>query len=199
MSRDKTVSEDIPGRFFILLMGTGRGKRQEETYRKDADAQIAAWQPTPIETKKNERVTKFLGDWDSGKDVSEMDYVKPYFNLYNSAVNRQQNEEQGVGALGTNQLTGGDGRMGGLIGKQIAARNQQDASGQLYNAANQAYEGATNEGEFLINTSEGRAGNKAGLMQQRYTSYLNRPKKPSIWETLLQGGLQAGAAYAGTL
>lgn len=140
---------------------------------------------------------KFQDDWDSGKDIGEIDYVKPYVNLYNSAVNRQAGEEQGVGALGTNELTGGGGKMGSLIGQQLASRRQQDASGQLYNAANEAYENAQGEGDSLIATANNRLSGKAGLAEQRYTSYLNRPKKPSIWEQLLTGGMSAVGSYAG--
>jgi hypothetical protein len=183
-------------------MGSSRGKNSTENNLSNQSQQAYdAWQPTALETKQNDRTIKFLDDWDSGKDIGEMDAVKPYFNLYNSAVNRDA-DEQGVGAMGFNDLTGGgNGKMAALVGEQLKSRRQQDASGQLYGAANQAYSDAQNEGNVLSGMAEGRMAGKAGLAEQRYSAYLNRPRVPSIWEKLLLGGVQAagqvGAAYAG--
>lgn len=182
-------------------MGSSRGKNTTETNLQNQSQQAYdAIQPTAFETEEEARIKKFRDDWDSGKDIGEMDYVKPYFNLYNSAVNRNS-DEQGVGAMGYNGLTGDNGKMAALVGEQLKSRRQEDASGQLYNAANQAYEGATNEGITLSGMDENRMATKAGVANQRYSTYLNRPRVPSIWEKLLLGGVQAagqvGAAYAG--
>jgi hypothetical protein len=182
-------------------MGTGRGaKKKEENLEREATAATNAWQATPFETEETARINKFRKQWDDGTDIGSMDYVKPYFNLYKSAINRDT-DEQGVGVLGANGLSGASGAQAGLIGQQLKARREQDASGQLYDAANEAYADSTGQGNVMAQMTGSRLAGKAGLANQRYTSYLNRPKKPSIWETLLmktiEGAGQAAGAYAG--
>lgn len=176
-------------------MGTGRGKREEKNLQNQAQAQMDAWQPTAIENKDTADILQFKNDWSSGKDIKDIDYLKPYYNLFNSAKNRET-DERGIGAMGFNDLTGGSGQLAGLIGRQLQARNEQNASGQLYNAANQAHDAATNQGNFLTGVADNRAAGKAGLANQRYTAYLNRPHRPSFWEKLLAGGQQAAASFA---
>jgi hypothetical protein len=178
-------------------MATGRGKKREQQLEQKADAQIAAWQPSPLEQQQTARTQKFLTDWDSGKDVGEIDALRPYMNLYNSSVNREQ-DERGIGAMGFNDMTGGNGNMAAMVGEQLKARRQQQASGQLYNAANAAHADATgNQAQFLMGLSENRAAGKAGLVNNQLSAYYGRQKKPSIWETILGGAAQVGAAYVG--
>lgn len=177
-------------------MATGRGKNKEEDYRKQADQHLDNYKAGEYETNQTRRINKFHSEWDAGKDVGGMDYVKPFLDLYKGAsANREA--EQGMGVLGNNQLTGGNGQMAGLIGQQLQSRRQENASGMLYDAVNSAHSDSVQQGNFMAQMGDNRLGNKANMSQQRYTAYLNRPKKPSIWETLLQGGLAAGAAYAG--
>lgn len=184
------------GRFFLFFaMATGRGKKEETNLQNQAQTAYNEYKPSALETKQNDRVTNFLSDMDSGKDVKDIDYLRPYYNLYNNAASDDFSGLSGVGLLGNNALSGSNGQIAGVIGKQLASRRQQEASGDLYNAVNDAQTAATNEGNYLINTEQNRMAGKAGLANERYTAYLNRPRKPSIWEQLLQGGMQAGAAY----
>lgn len=114
---------------FGIYMGSSRGKQQETTLQNNAAADRNAWVASPLENKRNEDNLKFLKQWDDGTDVRQIDRLKPYLNLYDSASNRGK-DEQGVGVLGFNALSGGDGgnKMGGLIGQQLASRRQENAS-----------------------------------------------------------------------
>lgn len=154
-------------------------------------------QADPLETAQRARVQGFLDDMKAGKDVRDMEYVRPYFNLYNSAINRQT-DEKGVGTLGFNALSGGGGgKMAGLIGEQLKARRDQDASGQLYNSFNAAQADATNNQlPFLIGTEQSRMANKANMATGLYSTYLNRPQRQSIWERILLAGIQGGSQIA---
>lgn len=180
-------------------MGTGRGKekQQESQLLTNAQSAQAAYQESPLEAQQRARVQGFLSDLDAGKDVRDINYVKPYLNLYNNAINRQT-DEKGVGTLGFNALSGeGGGKMAGLIGAQLKARRDQDASGQLYNSVNAAQADATNNQlPFLIGTEQSRMANKAHMATGLYSTYLNRPQRQSIWEKMLLAGIQGGSQIA---
>lgn len=177
-------------------MGTGRGRKREQELERKADNAIAQIKPSPLEDLKNRRTIDFLKDWESGKDVRDIDYLKPYLNLYDEAVGQSQNYA-GEGLLGNNALSGSNGQVAGLIGQQLADRRKQGAAGQLYNTANMAYMGANSDADNLINVENNRQMGRAGLINDQYTAYLGRQKKPSIWEQLLQGGMNVAASYAG--
>jgi hypothetical protein len=186
-----------------VAFGTKRRKaekQREADLQKQSDAAVAAWKPSPLEEAQQKRVTGFLSDWDSGKDVSEIDYLRPYYNLYNNAADDTP-DMAGEGLLGNNMLSGANGQVAGLIGKQLQSRRQQDASGQLYNAATAAHADATgSQIPFLVGTEQNRFAGKAGLADQRYMAYLNRPKKTPFWQSLLLGGMQtAGQMGAAAL
>jgi hypothetical protein len=175
-------------------MGSGRGHQQEQNLQNQSQAAInTAAQVNPLQQQQQDRLMKFNNDWDSGKDVSQIDYLKPYFNLYNNA-SKDTTDQAGVGLLGNNALAGSNGRLATLIGEQQKSRRQEDASGQLYNAANQARADATGEGNVISAADTNQRMGVADLSERRYTNYLNRPRQTPFWQTLLQGGMMAAGA-----
>lgn len=176
-------------------MGTGRGQKRETDLQNKSDAAIAAIKPTPYEDYQNTTNLNLLKDLDSGKDVRDISGLSSNLSLYDNAASDDFSGLTGVGLLGNNALSGSNGNIAGLIGKQLASRRQQHASGDLYNSVQDARANAQGQGMALSQMEGNREMGKAGLVNQQYTSYLNRPRKPSIWETLLKGGLAAGASY----
>lgn len=96
-----------------------------------------------------------------------------------------------------NQLAGANGQLTGLIGKQLAARKQQQASGDLYNAAQGAYHDSIAEGQGIAGSDTAQRLNIAQLANQRYTSYLNRPDRPGFFTRMLTGFAQGAGQAAG--
>lgn len=173
-------------------MGTGRSKSKEA--QRQADESIARYaQPTPLEQLRNDQVMGFLRDWESGKDVKDISYLNPYLDLYNQAA-AESEPYAGEGIIANNALSGASGNIAAQIGQQLASRRKQQAAGQLYNAANAAYQTATGRDvPFLVGTEVNRRGDIARLKEQRYYQMLANKRQPGFWERLLQSGIQAGA------
>lgn len=179
-------------------MGSGRGRneRREDQAHATHVQQIQQWQPTPVETRQNERILGFINDVDSGKDVKDISYLKPYFNLYENAKGAQNAERMGSGALNL----GGEGNanMVNRLREVHGERRAQDAAGQLSNAYNAAYADATgNQIPFLTGLSENRHAGKTGATGSLYSTILNRPRQQPFWQQLLMGGMQAAGTVAG--
>lgn len=174
-------------------MGTSRGKKQEETYRTNADASIQAVQATPVETKLNDLNLGFLNDVDSGKDVRDITGMKPFLNLYDSATGQQAEDRHSNGIMELSN--GGNPAQANALKQYYAYKRQQDAAGQVENAYNQTYQNNTGQlAPMLMNAANSRQMGKAQLAQQQYQTYLNRPKQPALWEKI--AGLAIGGAGA---
>lgn len=180
-------------------MGSSRGKtnraREDAAYNA-TQASIQQWQPSELEKKQNERVLGFINDVDSGKDVKDIKYVSPYFNLYNNAKNTQNQERLGSGALqlGSQSNPNYVARM-----REVnSERRQQEAAGQLSNAFNAAYSDATNQQiPFLTGLSEQRHAGKTQANSGLYQTLLHRPKQTPFWQQLVLAGISGGAQVAG--
>jgi hypothetical protein len=178
-------------------MSSSRGRQQETNLQNQAQAATnAAAVVNPLQQQQQDRILNFNNQWDSGTDVKDINYLKPYYNLYEGAA-RDTDPEAGGGLLANNLLSGANGRLATLIGEQQASRRKEAASGQLYDAANQAQQAATSEGNVVAGADTAQRMGVANLANQRYTAYLDRPQRPSIWEQILGGAMNAGAAYAG--
>lgn len=177
-------------------MGSGRGNSQETNLSNQAQAaSTKAAEVNPLQQAQQASIQKFWGDRDAGKDVGQISYLSPYYNLFNSSKNANQNYA-GDGLLSDNAMAGGNGRMLGLIGKQLQDRKEQQASGDLYNASNEAYRDSVNTGMGIANADTQQRLELANQANQRYSTYLNRPRKPSIWEQLLGGAMGAASSFA---
>lgn len=154
-------------------------------------------QASASQTLLDTRNRNLLTGLSSGKDVRDISELSPYLNLYDSSV-KDNTDYSGDGLLSTNELSGGNSQQLGLISKQIAARNKQQAQGDLYNSVQNAQDAATSGLEWGAGMDQNRELGNAGMANQRYTAWVGRPKPPSIWQTILGGAFgvagQLGAA-----
>jgi hypothetical protein len=177
-------------------MGSGRGKKNEQAALQTAQTAYKEYTPDPLEEMRKKRTMKFLGDFDSGKDVKDMEALSPFLNLYNNAKNSQSNQQIGRGVVALGRSGNTDAQVSDLD-KYVQAQREQDASGMLYDAANEGYQNAVNESQNLINIDQTRKANRAGIANQMYGIQLNRPKQKPLWERLLGIGASAGSTIAG--
>ena len=175
-----------------------KGDSQATTLQNNAvAAQNTAAQVNPLQAQRQAAIQGFWGDMASGKDVKDIGYLSPYYNLYNDSQANAQNQNYGEGLLGKdNVLAGGSGQIAGVVGKQLAARNQQQAAGDLYNATQNAYGSSVAEGQGIADADTQQRLAIANLAENRYSSYLNRPRTPSFWERMLTGGVTGASAAA---
>lgn len=183
-------------------MPTGRGKKKEEGLGVQATAAYNQVQPTPLESKLEASSLAFLNDMSSGKDVKDIEALKPYTNIYNSATSDQQNDRKSNGLL---DATGAGGGAAQAYGAYLKYKRQQDAAGQLENAYNMTNAQVTGSiAPMLIGQANQRNMGRAGLAQQAFTSYQNRPADQGFWSTFKRSfgqslGNTLGGAPAGAL
>lgn len=176
-------------------MATGRGHQQEQNLQNQAQAATtAAAVSNPFQQQQQARAQHFFDQADNGTDVRQIDALRPAVGAYDAAV-AEPVDQAGVGLLGSNALTGANGQLASLIGQQNASRRQQDASGELMHAFDDTSNQMTNEGNIASSADVAQRMGVANMANQRYSTYLNRPRQPSIWEQLLQGGMQAATAF----
>jgi hypothetical protein len=175
-------------------MGTGRGKQQETVLLNRDKASIdKAAEVNPLQSARQADLLNFRGQVNNGTDIKDIDLMRPNMNLFNNAQ-RDGADETGVGLLGSNALSGANGKLATLIGEQQKSRRQEQAQGDLYNAFNQTQHEAAGEGQQIAQADTAQRLGVAGLNNQLYTQYLNRPNRPSWWQPLLQGGMMAAGA-----
>lgn len=174
-----------------IAIGTGRGRREETRLQNEATAATNAVQPTPYERYQQPLDLKLLQDLDSGKDVSEIDGLRWSYNLFQNAG--QDPELEGAGLLGNNALAGGNQSQLGLIAKQIKARERQQNEGMLYDSVQDARAGAMGRSQGFSGMEDSRNRFRAEMANQRYSTYLNRPRPQSAWERILLGGMSSAA------
>ncbi len=172
-------------------MGTGKGKKQETQLQQQAQQAYNEVKPSDYELYQKPLDLQLLKDLNSGKDVRDVEGLRWNLNLFNNAG--KDPDVSGQGLLGQNQLTGANSNMMGLIGQQLKARQEQENQGQLYNSVIDAKNSAQDRSLGFAGMEGNRQMGRAELANNRYTAYLNRPRKPSFWENLLMGGLSAGA------
>lgn len=170
----------------------------------------------PLETRLRARDMSWL-DWEDQKD-GPLDVSKaplgPALGLYDRAVNRQQGERRGIGALSMG-LNASDPKLAQLLEQQSRDRQQQEAAGDLENAVRmksaEVNRSALPLAAFaqdrrmgLASLASGNA-NAAGSLalggQNSYIgSILNRPQRPSFWRTFSQAfGGSLGSTLGSTL
>lgn len=178
-------------------MGSGRGtnKKDERQALTRVNTQFDEYKADPLEEARKQRTMKFLSEFDSGKDVKDMEAVSPYYNLYKNAKNSQANQMVGRGVVALGRNPNADSQVSDLE-KYVQAQREQDAAGMLYDATNQAYNDANQESNFLIGVDQNRKSNKLGAATGIYSTILNRPRQKPLWEKLLGYGMQAAQTAA---
>lgn len=184
-------------------------RRLEEQQRQDRERQQAlittASQPTPLETA----VDKEKLDWinaTSGKagpiDITKLPGMGPSYGLYDAAVNRQQGERMGIGALRLGSQ-GADSNLGRLLQEQSTNERQQSASGQFENAYR--FKDAEMRGSIMPllgmqqNRSMGLASLGSSNAANSTNAWANFRPAPSFWQQLLMQGVYNGRQAASTM
>lgn len=180
------------------VIGSNRGKKNEAQALQTAQTAYQEYKPSPLEERRTARTMKFLDDFEGGKDVKDIEALSPFLNLYNNSKNSQSNQMIGKGVVALGQNPNADSQVSDLQ-KYVNAQREQDASGMLYNAANEGYQNAVNEGQNLINVDQTRKANRAGIANQMYQIQVGRPKQKPLWERILGYTIQAGQAAAGAM
>lgn len=176
-------------------MGTGRGRKEEQRLKTEADQATAAWQPSELENIQNQRTVDFLKQWGKGDDVKDISYLNPYMDLFRNAKNGEAAEKLGAGALVMSNPNSG---MAERMRQQNEMRQEENAAGQLYDSANSAYLNATGViAPQLMQMNENRVAGKARLANDRYVAFFNRPKQAPWWQQMLNSAAQ-GASSAAT-
>lgn len=140
----------------------------------------------------DKRYANILNWTGSNKDWTTVDEFRPSLDLYNSSIANNE-DYAGEGLLSPNALSGGNAGQLGVISKQIKDRRQSQAAGDAYNSVMGAVKDAETGGQWSAGMDQSRNMNNAGMQNDRYTAWLQRPKKPSFWENLLMGGLSASS------
>ncbi len=175
-------------------MGSSRGKQKENKAEARVDQAYAEYKPSPLEEMRTKRTMKFLQDFEGGKDVKDIEALSPYLNLFNNAKNSQSNQMVGRGAVAL--ANPGAANQVSDLDKYVQAQREQDASGMLYNAANEGYQDAVSESGALMNMDQQRKAGRLGFANQQYHTVMNRPQRIPLWERLLKIGASAGTSIA---
>jgi hypothetical protein len=164
-----------------------------------ADAAIAAaGTPDPLEQRRRDYVTKIL-DWRDG--TSGPIDIKSFpdqtgISLYNDAkaVTDAGRVGKGYGTLDD----GSNPAYSAALDKELASDRALEASGRVENFVNNSIAGADAEAGNLSGIANARNMAIAGMRnsdanadQDRYVSWLTRPKPPSMLKRLALGGLSA--------
>lgn len=171
-------------------------KKQEVALEHSAEADRAAIQPSQAEIDANARTHLFNQQVDSGTDIKDISALNPYYQIYQGAVNQQQNDRRSNGII--DLARGGNPAQAQAYDTYMKYKQQQDAAGGLEQAFSAANADMNNTGFQYAQLANSRNLGKAGLSQQAYSTYLNRPKGPSVLDRVLQFGklgLEGAAAF----
>jgi len=143
-----------------------------------------------MEKTNRERAEKWFAQTSGSGDIRSFDALKPNLQLYDAAINDQQNDRKSSGileALGTGSNAGAANYK-----TYMNAKRQQDAAGQLENAYNATNADMTGQSYQLAQIANSRNLGKAGASSQAYNTYMQN-KGPSMFDKFMQvGGLVVG-------
>lgn len=210
-------------------MGKDSGKKAAEEERNRAAAERAALQakldaaiqvqnkPTPVEDKLNTQNLSFLnaveGKADDGTsspfDIRDSRLgLAPHLQMFDSAVNRQDDDRAGTGAIQMG-LQGSNPNLTALLSEQRKGRAAQDAGGGLERAFSLRNAEVRGSALPLIGLNQSRNATTLGALggmyghasqgyQNAQSNYIDQASRPSFWSQLALAGVGAagGAASA---
>lgn len=209
-------------------MGGNKGKKEAEAERNRAAAERAAMQakldaaiqvqqkPTPVEDKLNAGNLSFLnaveGKADDGTstpfDIRDNRLgLAPHLQMFDSAVNRQDDERAGTGAIQMG-LQGSNPNLAAMLSEQRKGRAAQDAAGGLeraFSLRNAEVRGSAlpliGLGQQRSATTLGALGGMYGHASQGYqnaqNTYIDQASRPGFWSQLALAGIGAAGGAAG--
>lgn len=131
-------------------------------------------------------------------DVTKLEGMAPYLDLYNRGRAKREGERQGIGVLQMG-VNASNPDLAARIAEQRGAEREQEAAGAFSNAYNM--KDAEMRGSImpLLGLQQNRDLGLAGLSSSNYNNatdqylrLLTRPRQPSMWGSILGGALNAG-------
>lgn len=213
-------------------MGKNDGKKAAEEDRRRADEEKRKYEALLAASLQNQQKVDPLEGRLKAGNMSFLDAVEgkgeggaakpfdirdsrlglaPNLALFDSAVNRQDEDRQGQGLLTMGQATSNP-NLTALLTEQRKARAAQEAGGGLERAFQLRNAEVRGSALPLIGIGQQRAATGLGAISNIYGGAADRygqasgryqqiASRPSFWQTLLQQGLgtagQLGAAYLG--
>jgi hypothetical protein len=194
--------------------GPSRSEREaEERLRQQQAASLQqqnqffaqAAEKDPLAERMRESRLKWL-DATEGRsgplDVSKLEGMAPYLDLYNRGRARREGERVGIGALKMG-LDASSPELASRIAEQHDTERQQEAAGGLENAFRMKDAEMKDSVMPLMNYQHDRgmglaslASGNARSAQDAYLQMLLRPKKQPFWQQMVMGGLQTGGQIA---
>lgn len=191
-------------------MGTKKKSKENDLANQQSMWSNAAYQqylkslePSELEKRLSADALQFLDDT-SGKngpmDITKVQGMSPYLDLFNRAKSRGGEERYGTGALA---LAGeNSGGWGKLLKQHSQMRREEEAGGQLSNAF--AMRNAEVRGSALPLANMYNQRNQAGAqtalggMGQAGNTWMGfrQTQKQPFWQQLLMGGMQAAGGMA---
>jgi hypothetical protein len=158
--------------------------------------------PDPLAERMRTSRLKWLDDTEGKNgplDVGKLEGMAPYLDLYNRARAKREGERVGIGALKMG-LDASSPELAARIAEQRDTERQQEAAGGLENAFRTKDAEMKDSVMPLIGMRQQKdmglaslASSNSNSARDAYLQMLLRPKKTPFWQSMLAGGMQAGA------
>lgn len=199
-----------------MSSGPSREEREAQARLQQQQAQAAQQQqqfftqaaaPDPLAERLRASRMSWL-DATEGKngplDVSKLEGMAPYLDLYNRGRARREGERQGIGVLQMG-VQGSNPELAARIAEQHDSERQQESAGAFENAFRMRDSEMRDSIMPLIGMKSskdlslaGLASGNANSARDAYLTMLLKPKKPPFWQSALMGGLGAvGGMFSG--
>jgi hypothetical protein len=177
-------------------MASGTKRRQAEldaatTERNQSVA--AARTPSPLEQYQDDRTLKTLQSLDNAKDVSEINGIAPYIDLFNRSRGGQQHN---VGNFAFGQQYA-DPNLLAQQNQDRQGERETNASGMLEDAVAGIRSEATGSVLPLSQLSLSRSMGVLNSADNRFGNAQSAANQPPWWMPLALGGLGGGSSAAG--
>lgn len=133
-------------------------------------------------------------------DVTKLEGMAPYLDLYNRGRAKREGERQGIGLLRMG-VNASNPDLAARLAEQRGAEREQEAAGAFSNAYNMKDAEMRESIMPLLGLQQNRDMGLAGLSSSNYNNatdqyvrMLNRPRQPSIWGSILGGALGAAGS-----
>lgn len=135
-------------------------------------------------------------------DVSKLDGMAPYLDLYNRGRAKREGERVGIGALQMG-VEGQNPELAARIAEQRSTEREQDAAGAFENAFRMKDAEMKDSVMPLMGYQQDRgmglaslASSNSNSAQDRYLQMLTRPRQRPFWQQMLISGAQTAGSMA---
>lgn len=161
--------------------------------------------PDPLAERRRAATLKWLDDTEGKNgplDVSKLEGMAPYLDLYNRGRARREGERVGIGALQMG-VNASSPDLAARIAEQRQGEREQEAAGNLENAFRMKDSEMKDSIMPLIGMKQSKdmglaslASNNYGSSRDAYMQMLLRPKKQPFWQQMMLAGWQGASSAA---